>query len=914
MADEETIVIQQLQDELDETPRTSSEWSYLTTILGKSFYNRFRKLGRQDDLESAIQRYREVYDEVTLNRAQPAQRFLFRCLRDAFASRYKHTNALADLDAFIEFGQRTISLMLRRDDDWGRSHAALGKGLLRRYLRTWNDVDVRAALQCTRRAYYATPENHESRPRLLDSYCVSYFSWACLLGDASDLDSCIAVHEDNINNLKSFNGDITSTLYNIGELLHRKYKITHDIDDIQQAVQRLSEVVDAIPSSHSNKVMCLVGLGSHFICKHEATGDVGHVTNAISYIQMALDLTPDTSPERCRQLQLIASAYATRHQATGQTEDLESCIERLQEALNLVPPEQRSRAHLLRVLCVGHILIYQAKGSRSQLEASSQRLREATTLESTLQGSLHVARDPWYDPSSKQLFFDDRSNPNLLALHAAAIHGHDDIVEEYIAKVVGTEFEEHWMRAPPLHQATTKGYVEVVRLLLQNGADVHKETADQGTALYVAAKNGHVDIARLLIERGANINAQTSQEPDSPLSVAAWAGRREMVKLLLGLGADVNSCSEEHGTALILACLSGDEAIAQILYEHGANLSLCCPTGNALQGAAYHGHHGIARLLLSWGFDVNQADKNVPPPMFLAAARGHTEVVRVVMDSGVDIEQTEGGRTALQWAADNGHKDVAQFLLSAGAEARQTDPRGLTTLHRAVYSGDVDRVTAVMAQGASRLAADVAGRTPLMLACMRGREAVVMAFLSTDTTDIDMRDSYDSTPLSIAARHGHSGIVRQLLLRKPRLMLAHPDRFGRSPLRWATLRGHVEVAQLIVVHGLERDISVEQDGEKYAEEKNQEGEGSEVMSKPTTTIEGASASGSASRECHVCTLSISQEDAYHHCLACNGGDFDICQECFDLGARCLDSAHVITTQPKKRIEDDIETEEVDSKS
>jgi hypothetical protein len=116
---------------------------------------------------------------------------------------------------------------------------------------------------------------------------------------------------------------------------------------------------------------------------------------------------------------------------------------------------------------------------------------------------------------------------------------------------------------------------------------------------------------------------------------------------------------------------------------------------------------------------------------------------------------------------------------------------------------------------------------------------------------------------------------------------------------------------------LERNISVEQDGATYAEEKKQEGQESEVMAPSRTTpTDGATAasSGSTSRGCDACTLSISQKDAFHHCSVCNGGDFDICSECCDLGARCLDSHHVITSQPEKRVEEDIEAQAVESKS
>jgi hypothetical protein len=62
----------------------------------------------------------------------------------------------------------------------------------------------------------------------------------------------------------------------------------------------------------------------------------------------------------------------------------------------------------------------------------------------------------------------------------------------------------------PLHEAAINGHVEIVRLLLQNGADVNSKSNIGMTTLHFAAINGHVDILHLLVENGADLEAQNN--------------------------------------------------------------------------------------------------------------------------------------------------------------------------------------------------------------------------------------------------------------------------------------------------------------------------------------------------------------------------------------------------------------------
>jgi ankyrin repeat protein len=95
--------------------------------------------------------------------------------------------------------------------------------------------------------------------------------------------------------------------------------------------------------------------------------------------------------------------------------------------------------------------------------------------------------------------------------------------------------------------ASEKGHVEVVKLLLDRGAEIDKQTFF--TALHLASYNGYVEVVKLLLDRGAEIDKQTFG--GTALHLASQNGHVEVVRILLQKGAasnikDSNSLSHEN--------------------------------------------------------------------------------------------------------------------------------------------------------------------------------------------------------------------------------------------------------------------------------------------------------------------------------------------------------------------------------
>ena len=91
----------------------------------------------------------------------------------------------------------------------------------------------------------------------------------------------------------------------------------------------------------------------------------------------------------------------------------------------------------------------------------------------------------------------------------------------------------------PLAHAAARGHLEVVRLLLERGADPNvpeEGHAPHGRALYAAVYNKHFDVARLLLEHGANPNQEVESSADAP-SIAIMNSDVKMIQLLASYGA-----------------------------------------------------------------------------------------------------------------------------------------------------------------------------------------------------------------------------------------------------------------------------------------------------------------------------------------------------------------------------------------
>ena len=208
--------------------------------------------------------------------------------------------------------------------------------------------------------------------------------------------------------------------------------------------------------------------------------------------------------------------------------------------------------------------------------------------------------------------------------------------------------------------ASWNGRTTVVKLLLENGADVHAASTHwerkQWTALHHAAGGGHVDICSMFIDKEVDVNTQT-EHGETALMLASGGGHTDVVKLLLDNKADV----------------------------HAGRRTLWRKQWTALHLAADGDHVDICSMLINKHAHVNKQTENGETALMLASKKGHTNVVKLLLDNEADLHVVSSGQwnkqwTALHYAAAGGHVEICSILIDKDADINKQTEDEVTPL------------------------------------------------------------------------------------------------------------------------------------------------------------------------------------------------------------------------------------------
>ncbi|KAJ5100272.1 hypothetical protein N7456_006324 [Penicillium angulare] len=426
----------------------------------------------------------------------------------------------------------------------------------------------------------------------------------------------------------------------------------------------------------------------------------------------------------------------------------------------------------------------------------------------------------------------------------------------------------------PLLAASLMGHLDVVKFLCEVSADadIHKATDNGVTPFRAALEAGHFEVVKFLVDQGADCNAH--QESDcTPFFVASERGNLDIVNFLYGKGADIHHVTKDGQTPFYAACRNGHLEVAKLLLKQGADTNIQQENGwSPIAVASERGYLDIVTFLYEKDVDIHSVTKNGQTPFLAACRSGHLEVVKFLIERGADIHQAMDHEcTPLFAACANGHLEIVKLLLERGADAdiHHATDQGWTSIHAASNDGHLEVIKYLSDHGSNLEAKDICGRTSLFLASARGRMEVVQQLLSYGA-DINTKDRYGSTPLSAPVRNGHDATFACLCVSLGGKILLE-DSLGHSLLWWAKKSGKpmlvtaiTKIAQISGHKICDTDLFVE-----------------------TSSV----SSGESGRVCDVCTRSFSAGAAYQHCSICQGGNFDVCLECFEMGMGCLNESH-----------------------
>ena len=286
----------------------------------------------------------------------------------------------------------------------------------------------------------------------------------------------------------------------------------------------------------------------------------------------------------------------------------------------------------------------------------------------------------------------------------------------------------------PLFLAAARGHLDVLRCLIENGADINASTTDNCTPLMIAIENGKINVATFLIERGANVDLKDDRG-DTALHYAVSRyilhncnDSLKVCSCLIKHGADVNGCNNNKGpnnrrTPLMIASRYGRVDVMTLLIKHGADVNLQDKNGETA---------------LHYAVDID-SDVSCEALTCLIENRANVDAV------------SNNGCTSLMKAISEA--SVVTFLTEHGANIDLQDKNGDTALHYAVRGYSREVVTHLVTLGASHMCNNQ-GLTPLLLASDKGCSEVVEYLIKRPEITKEQRiDALELLGASIVIMH-----------------------------------------------------------------------------------------------------------------------------------------------------------------
>jgi ankyrin repeat protein len=311
-------------------------------------------------------------------------------------------------------------------------------------------------------------------------------------------------------------------------------------------------------------------------------------------------------------------------------------------------------------------------------------------------------------------------------------------------------------------------YLEMAKMLLENGANVNAARAYLGTGLHLAARSCNQQMIDLLLGHGADGKLEDDQRR-TPLIVAIengtnWYGLASVVKQLHRAGGDISHANGAYGSPLHVAAYHGREEVIQLLLDAHADLHASCGKyGSVLQAAAAGSDLvEVVELLLRNEVDVNEVGGQHGTPLHASIYHQHNAVFRLLLKGGAEIDTKDAeGRSPLLLAIELGFENIAIALIEMGAEWGALDVRGQTPLHQAVEKGYSRLVLLLLTDPSRTTARDGLGRTPLLVA-IESQQEDILELLIQKGADVNAHGGRYGCALNGALYQSNHRMVKML--------------------------------------------------------------------------------------------------------------------------------------------------------
>lgn len=401
--------------------------------------------------------------------------------------------------------------------------------------------------------------------------------------------------------------------------------------------------------------------------------------------------------------------------------------------IDLPLPENRTFLHIAA-----------KNGNLRIVEALISKGVDINAMDDTNITSLFIAAALGYDAIVQVLISNGakinlQSTEGTTPLQIAASFGYTNVVKILLDNKANVTIRDNKNRIA-VELAIARGHLKVVQTMIEHEQfHIHAKSSDDFTLLHIAAQNGDLEIIKILVNNGADVHARNRQG-SKPIHIAAREDHIVVVEYFLGSGFHIQDEGAALNSLLHYAVSTGKIKSAKYLIEQNADVNkLNVNMSRPIHIAAEHGSKDCVMLLLQNGATYNCIDKFKKKPwelssnediihllasinkLFAAVKRNSPLEVECCINEGafVDARNTDNA-TVLHHACWKGYSEVAKILLKSKANPNTISKDGNTPLHYAAKFGHLEIVKSLLSNGAMHDATAATGKTPLDLTDNQG--------------------------------------------------------------------------------------------------------------------------------------------------------------------------------------------------
>jgi ankyrin repeat protein len=218
-----------------------------------------------------------------------------------------------------------------------------------------------------------------------------------------------------------------------------------------------------------------------------------------------------------------------------------------------------------------------------------------------------------------------------------------------------------------------------------------------------------------------------------------------------------------------------------------------------LSYAAEYGYYEVVKFLLDKGVNANTEGGFYGTALQAASVGGHKQVVELLLDNGAEVDAKAGHYDiALHAASANGHEQVVELLLERGADIKAQDNDGYTALHAASDYGHEQITRLLLDRGVEINAQDKDGFTALHAVSEYGYEQLAKLVLDKGA-EVNVQDLDGYIALHVALAEGHEQMIKLLLDRRAEVNVQGNG--CADALQKASSRNHEQAVKLVLEAG-----------------------------------------------------------------------------------------------------------------